>query len=164
MARDPELCLIPADVTWEQFCNFASDLAHITDVDVSERYRYGEIRLTRLNFYAPLILHKSHFQRVEYQYGTYFSRFYAPVLFLIGVVSIILSGLQVALAAHQGSLEKASKSLQAIAFWLSIAMMVCFCAVLMYLCILWSYKVVKEWKFAIQDRLRLLEEGRAKAT
>lgn len=164
IAQDPEICLIPAEVTWEQFCDFASDLSYITDVDVSERYHHGEIRLTRLNLYAPILLHKSHFQRVEYQYGAYFSRFYAPVLFLIGVVSIILSGLQVALAASQGSLEKASNSLHLLAFcqWLSIAIIACFCAVLMYLCILRSYKIVKEWKFAIQDRLRLLEEGRAK--
>lgn len=164
MAQDPELCLIPAEVTWAQFYDFASDLVRIADKDVSERYRYGEIRLTRLNFYAPLLLHKSHFQRVEYQYGTYFSRFYAPILFLIGVISIILSGLQVALAADQGSLEIASYSLLIFAFWLSIAIIAFFCAVLMYLSILLFYKIVREWKFAIQDRrrLRLLEEGRAK--
>lgn len=162
MAQNTGLCLIPSNITWEQFCNFASDLSRISNEDVSERYLYGEIRLTRLNFYAPLLLHKSHFQRVEYQYGTYFSRFYAPLLFLIGVVSIILSGLQVALAAEQVSSERINNLLVDIALWFSVAMVTYFCAVLLYLCILWSYKVVKEWKFAVRDRLRLLEEGRAK--
>lgn len=163
IAQSPELCLIPADITWGQFCGFASDLAQITDMDVSKRYHFGEIRLTRLNFYAPLLLHKSHFQRVEYQYGTYFSQYYAPVLFIIGVTSVILSGLQVALAADQGSLEGASELLLAVAFWLSVVMILSFCAVVMYLCILWLCKIMKELRFALQDRQRLLEEGRLKA-
>lgn len=68
---------------------------NIADRDVSLRYAYGEIRLTRLNFYAPFFLGKSHFQSVEYQYGTYFARFYGPILFVIGIVSVVLSGLQV---------------------------------------------------------------------
>jgi hypothetical protein len=83
---------IAADVTWEQFCDFARHLSSIDDQDVSERYAYGEIRLTRLNFYAPLRLGKSHFQRVEYQYGSYFARFYGPILFVIDIVSIVLNG------------------------------------------------------------------------
>lgn len=162
LAQDPGLCLIPAGVTWEQFCNFASDLVHITDVDVSERYRYGEIRLTRLNFYAPLLLRKFYFQRVEYQYGAYFSQFYAPILFFIGVVSVILNGLQLSLAAEQGLHERASNTLPVIGFWFGVAIVTCFCIIILCICTLWSYKVVKEWKFAVQDRLRLLEEGRAK--
>ena len=47
-------------------CEFKSSLAGIPDRDISLRYVNGEIRLTRLNFYAPIVLSKSHFQRVEY--------------------------------------------------------------------------------------------------
>ncbi|RYP93305.1 hypothetical protein DL770_000594 [Monosporascus sp. CRB-9-2] len=162
IAQDPSLRLIPGDITWEQFSNFASDLANITDYDVSARYAYGEIRLTRLNFYAPFLLRKSYFQRVEYQYGTYFSRFYGPVLFVIGVASIVLSGLQVAVAVDQS--DKNNRLLSVVALWVSVAVMLCSCGVLLYLCALLIYKVAKEWKFAIQDRLRLVEEGRAKPT
>ena len=68
IARDPSLHLVPTGITWEQFCNFSADLAKISDRDVSERYTYGEIRLTRLNFYAPLLLRKSYYQRMDYQY------------------------------------------------------------------------------------------------
>ncbi|RYO99935.1 hypothetical protein DL764_006644 [Monosporascus ibericus] len=115
IAQDSGLQLIPTDITWEQFSNFASDLANITDYDVSARYAYGEIRLTRLNFYAPFLLRKSYFQRVEYQYGTYFSRFYGPVLFVFGVASIVLSGLQVAVAVDEP--DKNSRSLSVVALW-----------------------------------------------
>ncbi|SPO06921.1 uncharacterized protein DNG_09615 [Cephalotrichum gorgonifer] len=102
IAQDPSLCLVPADVTWEQFCNFSSDLGRIDDRDASPRYSYGEIRLTRLNFYAPFLLRRSYFQRVEYQYGSYFARFYAPLLFVFGIASVVLSGLQVIVSSLRG--------------------------------------------------------------
>ena len=159
IAQDPGLQLIPAEITWEQFCNFALDLANITDYNVSPRYVYGEIRLTRLNFYAPILLRKSHFQRVDYQYGTYFARFYGPVLFVIGVVSVALSGLQVAVAVDQEQPGKDSQLLSAVALWVSVVMIICFCGMLAWLGIIFVYKVAAEWRYAIRDRLRLLEEG-----
>lgn len=103
IAQDPSLHLIPPGITWEQLCDFASSLADTTDRDVSPRYAYGEMRLTRLNFYAPFLLGKSHFQRVEYQYGTYFARFYGPILFVIAVVSVVPSGLQVIISVGDGA-------------------------------------------------------------
>ncbi|KAH7000716.1 hypothetical protein EDB80DRAFT_724372 [Ilyonectria destructans] len=71
------------------------------DQQGSLRYAYGEIRLTRLNLYAPLLLGKSHFQRVEHQYGKYFARFYGPILFVIGIISVVLSGLQVVVSVGE---------------------------------------------------------------
>lgn len=102
IAQDLNLCLVPADITWEQFCNFTSDLGTISDQDVSLRYAYGEIQLSRLNFYAPLLLRKSYFQRVEYQYGTYFARFFGAILFIICIMSVALNGLQVVVSVEQG--------------------------------------------------------------
>lgn len=158
IAQDPSLCLVPPAITWEQFCEFASSLAGIPDRDVSLRYAYSEVRLTRLNFYAPLLLGKSHFQRVEYQYGSYFARFYGPILFVIGVVSVVLSGLQiiVSVGADPGKTWPMGA-----AVWISVSAIVASCSLLFILGLLLIYKVAKEWKFAIRDRLRLLEEKRA---
>ncbi|RYP73614.1 hypothetical protein DL771_003502 [Monosporascus sp. 5C6A] len=166
IAQDPGLQLVPTNITWEQFSDFASDLANIIDYDVSARYTYGEIRLTRLNFYAPFLLRKSYFQRVEYQYGTYFARFYGPILFVIGVVSIVLSGLQVAVAVavDQDQPDKNSRFLSTIALWVSVAIILCFCGMLTWLGVLFTYKMAMEWRYAIRDRLRLLEEGSARHT
>ncbi|KAF5688788.1 ankyrin protein 3 [Fusarium circinatum] len=102
IAKDSTLYLIPESISWEQFCDFTSDFDEILDKDVSLRYAYGQIRLTRLNFYAPIILHKSYFQRVNFQYGQYFARFYAPILFAIGITSVTLSGLQVVASLETG--------------------------------------------------------------
>ncbi|PCG88534.1 Hypothetical protein PENO1_109690 [Penicillium occitanis (nom. inval.)] len=74
IAQDPALGLVSADVTWSQYCQFSAHFNDITDNEVSGRYHYGEIRLTRLNYYAPFLLGKSHYQRVDYQYRAYFAR------------------------------------------------------------------------------------------
>ncbi|KAL0934078.1 uncharacterized protein CTRU02_210877 [Colletotrichum truncatum] len=160
ICKDPNLQLIPADVTWDQFCDFTADVANINDIDVSARYTFGEIRLTRLNFYAPFFLRKSYFQRVEYQYGTYFARFYAPTLFVIGVASVVLSGFQVAVAVDDSNQESPGSALSAVALWFSILAIILFCGLCFCLGAILAYKLVKEWKYAIRDRLRLLEEGR----
>ncbi|KAF5600613.1 ankyrin protein 3 [Fusarium pseudoanthophilum] len=102
IAKESTLGLIPEDISWSQFCDFISGLDQIMNKDVSLRYAYGQIRLTRLNFYAPIILHKSYFQRVDFQYGQYFARFYAPVLFVFGITSVTLSGLQVVASLETG--------------------------------------------------------------
>ncbi|TDZ58260.1 hypothetical protein CTRI78_v005598 [Colletotrichum trifolii] len=162
IAKDPAFQLISADATWNRFCDFAKDLASITDKDVSTRYTYGEIRLTRLNFYAPILLRKSHFQRIEYQSGSYFARSYGPILFIIGITPIILSGLQVAVAVDEGDMGSKSWALAKVAMGFSVVVILIFCILLFYLCGLLVYKVVKEWKYAIRDRLRLMEEGRVK--
>ncbi|WZH45847.1 uncharacterized protein QYS62_006915 [Fusarium acuminatum] len=156
IAKDPNLCLVPENVTWEQFCDFTSKLSDIPDEDVSPRYAYGQIRLTRLNFYAPLVLNRSHFQRVESQYGEYFARFYAPILFAIGVTSVSLSGLQVV----------ASLETDGGAYWRGLAVGVSVMAILISFGLLFgfgillSYKIAKEWKFAIKERRRLTKTER----
>lgn len=161
IAQDPALRLVPKGITWEQFCSFASHLAKISDQDVSGRYIYGEIRLTRLNFYAPFLLKKSKFHRVEHQYGPYFAHFYGPILFVIGITSILLNGLQIAVGVQQAHPMQNGDQLLAFALWFCVAIMLCFCTILFSLLLLLVYKVAKEWRYAIHDRMRLTEERRS---
>ena len=107
--------------------------------------------------YAPILLRKSYYQRVEYQYGDYFARFYGPILFCLGIVSVVLSGLQVVVSIEDQSGVN-GKALSGFALGFSVAMMGCSWALLFILVSLLVYKVVKEWRFAIQDRIRLLRE------
>lgn len=53
----------------------------------------------RLNLYVPILLGKSNLQKAKYQLGPYLASFYGPVLFVIGVASVILNGLQVVVSA-----------------------------------------------------------------
>ncbi|EXL39849.1 hypothetical protein FOCG_17559 [Fusarium oxysporum f. sp. radicis-lycopersici 26381] len=140
IAQDPNLCLVPPNITWKQFCDFTSSLGDIADGDASLRYTYGEIRLTRLSFYAPLLLGKSHFQRVEYQCG--------PTL-------RASTGRSFSVGDDGGGGWKGA------ALWISVTAIVSSCSLIFILGLLLVYKVAKEWKFAIRDRLRLMDEKRA---
>ncbi|EFY93209.1 hypothetical protein MAC_00447 [Metarhizium acridum CQMa 102] len=150
IAQDAALCLVSREVTWEQFCAFASQLRHVRDRDVSSRYAYGEIRLTRLNFYAPFLLGKSHFQRVDYQYGDYFSRFFTPVVFVFAIVSVILGALQVVVSVG----DNASSGSARTALFISVAAILVACCLLVTLGFLLAYKIAKEWRYALRDRRR----------
>lgn len=153
IAQDPSLCLVPQAVSWEHFCHFKSMFSSILDADVSPRYRYGEIRLTRLNLYAPILLRRSNFQRVDHQYGQYFARFYGPILFIFGFVSVALSGLQVVVSVETGGgtpWKVLALAVSIIAILVSFGLLIGFGALL-------AYKIAKEWKFAVRDRRRLTE-------
>lgn len=163
IAQDTNLQLVPPGMTWEQFCNLTTELDKIEDAQVSGRYAYGEIRLTRLNFYAPLLLGRSHFQRVEYQYKEYFALFYGPILFAAGLASILLSGFQVAIAVQESDSALNNAALLRVAFWSSVAIMLCFCAVGLLMLVLFVYKVGKEWRYAIHCHVMLAKEKHAKS-
>ena len=103
IAQKDDLHLVPKDVSWTQFCGFISEITSIQDGDVSGRYCYGELRLSRLNFYAPLLLHKFYYERVHWEYSDYFAQLYGPILFIFAAISVILNSMQVEIAVEQVS-------------------------------------------------------------
>lgn len=73
---------------------------NIDDDIVSRRYRFGELCLTRLNFWCKIFLFKVRYQKVEWQYGAYFARYYAPILFVFAMFSLVVSSMQLVLAVR----------------------------------------------------------------
>lgn len=163
IAKDEGLCLVPSGITWTQFCDFSSEFDKIEDDEVSTRYTYGEIRLTRLNFYAKILLRKSHFQRVEYQYAPYFARFFGPILFVFAFMSVVMSSIQVGAAIEQVSAVSQGGMAQIwhVCRWLSVATLVSSGLLILALGYLLVYKIAKEWIYALQDRLRGRRRGSA---
>jgi hypothetical protein len=152
VAQQPDLCLIPAHVSWVQFCAFSSSLGGIQDDEVSGRYHFGELRLSRLNFYAPLLLRRSNFQRVHYQYAEYFGRLYAPILLALSFLSVVLSSMQV--AAQYVPADPQLPHLPwapALFFWFSIITMPIVLLVLLVIELLWWAKTAREWRHAVAD-------------
>ncbi|TVY88330.1 hypothetical protein LAWI1_G007341 [Lachnellula willkommii] len=92
--------LVSQNIRFSQFIRFISCFEQLQDSDVSPRYSYGELRLSRLNFWAPIAIGKLDFHKSVWQYGAFFSRFYGPLLFFFGIFAIILNAMQVALAAQ----------------------------------------------------------------
>lgn len=100
LAQDANHRLVPEKVSHSDFIRFITEFEHIPDLAVSPRYAFGELRLTRLNFWAKVFLRRFTFQKVHGQYSAYFARFYGPILFVFGVFSVALNSMQVALAVQ----------------------------------------------------------------
>ncbi|KAL9619330.1 MAG: hypothetical protein Q9160_006010 [Pyrenula sp. 1 TL-2023] len=159
IAQDHALQLIPADLTWAQFCAIRSRLHSIPNTSVSLRYYFGEIRLTRLNFYAKFVLHKRAYQRMNAQYGAYFAQFYAPILFVLGICSVLLNCMQVTLTAERaGDLERHWALFRDTCLWFSINCSILMVVLVLVLGLLFLYKFVAEWKRAIMDRWKMVAD------
>jgi hypothetical protein len=163
IAQQDHLRLIPHDVKWESFCQFVAQLDHIDDSAVSGRYSYGELRLTRLNFYAPLLLGKFHFEQVHGQYGDFFAQLYGPILFVFAVVSTILNSMQVALAAEQ-LVSAHWESVWYLSRWFSMVSLVGAAIVSTWFILLWLWIFSDEWIFTIRHRMAIRRNARRTST
>lgn len=159
IAQQDHLRLVPKDVSWTQFCEFILELVGIQGSDVSARYCYGELRLSRLNLYAPLLLRRFYYEQVYGQYGDYFARLYGPVLFVFAVVSTILNSMQVEIAVEQVSAAHC-EALWPISRWFSTISLVGTALISLCLVLLWLWMVVDEWLYAVRCRLRRRHEKR----
>ncbi|PWY71354.1 hypothetical protein BO83DRAFT_417931 [Aspergillus eucalypticola CBS 122712] len=109
LATRQETRLISPKITYGAFTQFINRCYNVSDDFVSPRYHFGELRLTRLNFWSRVFLGKLNYQKVEWQYGAYFARYYAPILFVFGVFSVLLSAMQLVIAV-QGVPDSSSGS------------------------------------------------------
>ena len=98
--------LIPKDILYQEFRRFILPFRLIPDEHVSPRYHFGQLRLTRLN-YAVRLLRPStmggkifpYYHGRYWQTGDYLRRFGTPLLFFFAAFSVVLSAMQVVLAA-----------------------------------------------------------------
>lgn len=67
----------------------------VTDDLMSPRYRFGQLRLTRLNFWVKPAPGRWKFHKISWQYAEAFARLYPPLLFAFALISIVLSAFQV---------------------------------------------------------------------
>jgi hypothetical protein len=153
IAQDSALCLVAKEVTWPQFCQSTARFNHITENEVSGRYHYGEIRLTRLNYCASILLRRSHYQRENYQYRAYFARIQG---LLISEVCFFLNCPQL-YAGQPRSLFRSEvfKCFFICRLLLDQHLIISMSGPLVLILIfLFLFKVVREWRFAIAHRLR----------
>lgn len=108
--------------SYAEFCRFIEQFDNVGDDDVSERYQYGELRLTRINraavlvsrclswepiLQATLLTHchqikaKLAYFHIYPQWGSYLRHFFAPIVMILGGASVILSAMQVNLNAQE---------------------------------------------------------------
>jgi hypothetical protein len=104
--------LLPVDIDWNNWVAFVTNLNIRLDstafCEANYRYRYGELRLTRLNTLYRLGLAGFSLQNVVYgfmsgslRYTTFFERNFGWILAVFVYVTVILSAMQVALATDR---------------------------------------------------------------
>lgn len=151
IAQKDELRLVPSDVDWPTICTFLENLECIVDSDVSGRYQYGELRLSRLNFYAPFFLRKFYFEQLHGQYSDIFGRFFGVILFGFAIMSTLLNAMQVEMAVEQLT-ENHWMTFWQFARWSSILVLTVVSLISSGLCIFWIWMVTDEWVFALRSR------------
>ncbi|KAI5844138.1 hypothetical protein BZA05DRAFT_410056 [Tricharina praecox] len=117
-----ELGLFPDSLErWEDWSRIAASVQRgngIADGNVSERYRYGELRLRRLN-HIYRIFRRENYHSVYAQYDQFFSKNFAWLLLLVVYLSVILSAMQVVLST---AIENVP--FENVSYWVSIAALV----------------------------------------
>ena len=132
-----------------EFIDFITNFQRIDDKHVSQRYQYGELRLTRLNFWTKIFLRRFTFHKVHGQYGAYFARFYGPILFVFGIFTVALSAMQLALRTAPSESQSWS-AFASVSRWFSVYTLVCVAAVIFFLLFLLSALSLRETIFALK--------------
>ncbi|RKL08736.1 hypothetical protein BFJ70_g16749 [Fusarium oxysporum] len=100
LAMRDDCRLLPKNTKHASFIRLIQSFETVDDGAVSPRYKFGELRLSRLNFWAKIFLFRFAYHKTDGQYGAYFARFFGPILFGFAAFSVLLSAMQVVLAAQ----------------------------------------------------------------
>lgn len=98
--------LVPPTVTFSEFQRFIAPFRNLSDEIVAKRFHYGQIRLTRLDWAVRICRPAAtgrvfpwYYQNQYWQTGQAFGPLLVPLGFAFAACSLILSALQVVLAA-----------------------------------------------------------------
>lgn len=155
LATDDKHRLLPKKTSYSKFIKFIAAFEHITDHDVSPRYKFGELRLTRLNFCSKVLLQRLSYHKVHGQYSAYFASFYGPILFIFGVFSVSLSAMQVVSALQPAFRSGRSwEAFSQMAWGFSIFTLVSVALVIGLLSCLFVIVSLREIVYALKDLYR----------
>ncbi|KAI0102511.1 hypothetical protein GGR51DRAFT_285522 [Nemania sp. FL0031] len=165
LATRDEAALIPKNISFADFIQCMEQCQRVEDQFVSQRYKFGELRLTRLNFWVTIFLFKSRYHLVEWQYGAYFAQYYGPLLFIFAAFTLLLSSMQVVLAAQPVLGDDSSSWLifASVSRGFSIFTIFLTALVMAGLLLILVISASKELIYAIKDLLRLKRSNHVKS-
>lgn len=157
--------LVPGSVTWEKWCDFAADVVLSTrGMILSDRYDYGELRLTKLN-----LLYEMH-EREPFHWGDRRYKFLLNtisnewLIFAFAYFTVVLAAIQAVLATQYGA---GSMGMQLASFGFgmfvlavvgtSCAVMVLFMVLRAYVSLFTSETWLKRHQYKIYYLDRILE-------
>ena len=102
--------LIPQNISYFEFRAFIGPFHFLPHAAVAQRYYFGQMRLTRLNWAVRLLqprtvrtggwfANRLYYQELSTQSSEYILGLVAPLLFIFGLLSVMLSAMQVMLSA-----------------------------------------------------------------
>ncbi|KAJ6256417.1 hypothetical protein Dda_8918 [Drechslerella dactyloides] len=124
--RSPLLPLAMGKTTedFEKFVRFIDQFAHLADDELSPRYSYGELRLSRLNWLIRFLFIKVTFFHVNGEWGPIFMNILAPLIAVFAVLSILLTTMQVGLAAQSSTSTDSWQAYIGVCRWFSVVVLV----------------------------------------
>lgn len=152
IATDEKLSLLPKGVHFSEFMRFIAAFEKVHDAAVSPRYRFGQLRLTRLNFWAKVFLGRFTFHKMHWQYAAQFASYYGPLLFIFGLFSVALSAMQVVLVV-QGSISAAGSWVlfSTVSSVFSVLTLCVVTTAAVFLIVVFFAHVLREALFALKD-------------
>lgn len=110
LAKEAHLIPHDADIDWISWAKFTAHFYGIQDGAVSKRYRFGQIRLNRLNWLLRIMQPRSStsvwfYQRHTWTIGAMISSSFPVLLFAFASLSLVLSSMQVAVSIPSDGLN-----------------------------------------------------------
>ena len=100
--------LIPADTDWQAWRCFIAHFHQVPNARVAQRYHYGQMRHSRLNHLVRLTLPRERstfwfYEPLHWSTAPYMKGITTSVGFVLATISLVLSSMQVSLAAISGT-------------------------------------------------------------
>lgn len=157
--------LIPKHISFHRWQLFMEPFRQIKDDNVAVRYHYGQFRLSRLNTMthivklgrmlsttrknAPVVPWK--YQNQVWQTSQYLSMYVAPLVFVFALFSLILSSMQVVLAARG---ENTWEAFTRVSWGFSVATIIFSTALMVGVVVIVAVVLLNQGQFALRMRLR----------
>lgn len=168
LARESHL--FPIEFDWEQWSEFIAHFRHIEDDEVANRYHYGQLRLSRLNWAVRLCRPSSaatkwFYEVPHWSIGMYVERAITPLLFGFASLSLVLSSMQVLLAVPDESLSSVRVDVSSLAamrgaFWVFSCMVLLLSGVIWVLLFVIPFcGLIRELTWGFMNRGKINTEG-----
>ncbi|KAI9932615.1 hypothetical protein MW887_008862 [Aspergillus wentii] len=152
--------LLPTEISWEIWVKFIEQVLARKDFkNINRRYRFGELRLSRLNkIYAIRLGYILRGYRFPYQtYTELFQDYLAPIAAATVYIAVVLTAMQVGLATENLS---RNKSFQNASYGFTVFSILAPLILLSLVAFIWFLELVSNiyvtWKFK-KKRFRQLE-------
>ncbi|EKG18764.1 hypothetical protein MPH_03990 [Macrophomina phaseolina MS6] len=152
----------PKKITFEDFIAFIESFhgSRVQDGSVSLRYHYGDLRLSRLNFWAKFVLLDFTFEKAYGNYDAYFSRFYGPLLFLFGVINLVMGAMQLGINTEKGGWKHEDwKPLYYTGRVFAVIVLIFISIVIATLLGLFLFMVTREFAYGAKEHRKKLERA-----